>query len=430
MNQRRILCDIAPDFCRDGESQETYLEKKRKEIIGFIKEYVLESGAKGLVLGISGGIDSFLCGCLCAEAAKELSCGLYLCILPNGQQADYKDAQDSIDIIRKIYPETKADTISIGEGYAGALKDLEASQLFDPNSAYAVGNIQARLRMVYQYAVAGGRLVVGTDHAAESVTGFFTKYGDGGVDLTPLQDLVKDDIYELSRQYGAPGALLEKQPAAGLGISGSDEEEMGVSYADICSYLKGNRIDSEVQQIIERMYARSAHKRALPASPKTVAEKLPPATHIVVDCLYKMAGGSYMAKSIANYINLHPQHMVLYVQRGSIRDEQVEQKIFCENVLKTTNSPLKRYNVFMGVDIFEAKNNVFGDLKSNLQHDIVLSGRWNIRMKETARILMQGGHTVTVLAYCLDDDDRVKYDCAHSEMEKLGARMLCNWMGG
>ncbi len=211
--QREILADIAPDFKRDGESAQEYILKKRDSIVSFIKNYVLNSKASGIVLGVSGGIDSFLVGALCADALVGSEKDLYLLILPKGEQSDYADALCATEQIKKIYDNAKIDTLSIEPAFLATVNEISSSKLFS-DDIYLLANIQPRLRMVYQYALAKGMLVAGTDHATEAVTGFYTKYGDGGTDFNPIQELVKDDIYEMSKLYDVDKALVEKQPAA------------------------------------------------------------------------------------------------------------------------------------------------------------------------------------------------------------------------
>lgn len=265
MKQRQILNQIAPDFRRDKETQQAYLEHKHKQIVDFLISYVKQNGLKGLVLGVSGGVDSFLAGALSAQAMAQIDGKLLLVMLPCGKQADIKDAQDSVARIQEIYPQAEAHTLAIGSGYAGAVEDLKTVDCFSSDKT-TLGNLQPRLRMMYQYALAQGMLVVGTDHTAEGVTGFYTKYGDGGSDINPLQDLVKDDIYEMAALLGAPAAVLTKKPAAGLGITEDDESELGIAYSDIYAYLRGNIIDAETQKRLEYLYDVSVHKRALPIS--------------------------------------------------------------------------------------------------------------------------------------------------------------------
>ena len=130
MKQRRILNDISPDFKRDTQTQEEYIARKKAQIIDFVKRYLTSSGAKGIVLGVSGGIDSFLVSALCAQACADIGRQMYIVLLPNGRQPDIDDARACAEQIKKINPNTMCDTVSIANGYAGAIKDLEGAQGF------------------------------------------------------------------------------------------------------------------------------------------------------------------------------------------------------------------------------------------------------------------------------------------------------------
>lgn len=459
MKQRLVLNDIAPDFARDGQEQEAYLREKQEATVRFIEDYLEKSGAKGIVLGISGGVDSYVVGALCAKACAARKKQLILCPLPNGRQADYQDAADSVDAIKMLYLGLKHATINISGGYQGVLDDMRGVELFEQNS-YSLGNIQARLRMVYQYALAGGMLVAGTDHAAEGVTGFFTKYGDGGADIMPISELVKDDVYAMARQLGAPQAVVEKQPAAGLGISKTDEEEMGVSYADICAYLRGNVIDAQAAQKIEGMYTRSMHKRALPATMRDAYTQAEPVTHVAVDFIHAFVDGSMAlenapraVEAAAGYINAHPEQVVLYVcdshpaehcsfeASGGPWPEHAVQgtedaaivPAFYESVKKTVNTPVLAYNVFRkGEEAseeqysgFGAKNAAYGLLKDNLTHKVIVSGgATEYCVKNTVEELLAAGHDVSVLKEGLCWVDENGHAEALAQMEAMGARIV------
>jgi NAD+ synthetase len=290
MVQREIINDISPDFRRENQTQQQYLEEKSGSITDFVARYIGRSGAKGIVLGVSGGIDSFLVGALCAEACRKTGSALRLVILPKGKQPDIADACDSVRRIAEIYPAAEHDTVSIDGAYEGAVKELSGKLGFE-RDVYTLGNLQPRIRMMYQYALAKGMLVAGTDHATEAVTGFYTKYGDGGTDINPIQELVKDDIYDMAAMYGAPVALMEKKPAAGLGISADDESELGISYKDLCAYLKGGMVAMGAGKDRGGLLP-SAHKRAMPASLKDEYCARAPYTILAVDFVYSfMEGG-------------------------------------------------------------------------------------------------------------------------------------------
>lgn len=236
--------------------------------VAFLCDYARAASSAGFVLGISGGQDSTLAGRLAQLAVERLrASGIdahFLAVrLPHGTQADEDDAQLAL---RFIAPD-EAVTVDI----APATKALTGA-LGMPVSDFNKGNVKARLRMVTQYALAGERnlLVIGTDHAAENVTGFFTKFGDGAADLTPLAGLNKRQGAALLRELGADPRLWEKVPTADLEEDRPalpDEEALGVTYRHIDDYLEGKPVPSAAAERIERLWRIGQHKRHLPPGP-------------------------------------------------------------------------------------------------------------------------------------------------------------------
>ncbi|SIN73040.1 ammonia-dependent NAD(+) synthetase [Agromyces cerinus] len=239
--------------------------------IDFLKSYLRATGAKGLVLGISGGQDSTLAGRLCRLAVEELDAegtpSRFVAVrLPYGVQRDEDDAQLALDFIE---PQETV-VFNVKGGVDGLTEDFAAATEV-PLSDFGKGNVKARMRMVAQYALAGegGLLVVGTDHAAEAVTGFFTKYGDGGADVLPLTGLTKRQGRALLEHLGAPERLYLKVPTADLldaNPGQSDEANLGLSYADLDAYLEGEEIDESVAERIEARFLQTRHKRTVPVS--------------------------------------------------------------------------------------------------------------------------------------------------------------------
>ncbi|OJF93127.1 ammonia-dependent NAD(+) synthetase [Alkalibacterium sp. 20] len=241
--------------------------------IDFMKEYMLKhSFLKTFVLGMSGGQDSTLLGKLAQitveELRKETGDQTYLFIalrLPYGIQADEADAMAAIDWIQP----DKMMRADIEPSVDATEKSIEANDL--KVSDFNKGNIKARERMSVQYAIAGETkgVVLGTDHAAEAVTGFYTKYGDGGTDVNPLFRLNKRQGKQLLLALGAPKHLIEKVPTADLesdkpGIA--DEAALGVTYDEIDDYLEGKEIEKESAEKIEKWYLQTQHKRHLPVT--------------------------------------------------------------------------------------------------------------------------------------------------------------------
>ncbi len=233
--------------------------------------------AKGYVLAISGGQDSALTGRLCQLACEELRAerreATFMAVrLPYGVQADEDDAQIALQFIQPDH----SITVNIGPGADAVAAEtaLGLRQLLGAEPGlrdFVRGNIKARERMVVQYAIAGqlNLLVVGTDHAAEALTGFFTKYGDGGAGITPLTGLTKRQRAALLRELRAPASIWEKVPTADLEDGRPalpDEDALGLTYSQIDDYLEGIDVDPDVATKLESAYLATRHKRALPVA--------------------------------------------------------------------------------------------------------------------------------------------------------------------
>ncbi|RQP13206.1 MAG: ammonia-dependent NAD(+) synthetase [Microbacteriaceae bacterium] len=238
----------------------------------FLVDYLRATGAKGLVLGISGGQDSSLAGRLSQLAVERIreaggEATFTAVRLPYRVQADEDDAQLALSFIR---PDESV-VFDVAGGVDGIAAEYERGA-GHPLADYHKGNVKARVRMVAQYAIAGerGALVVGTDHAAEAVTGFFTKYGDGGADILPLSGLTKRQGRALLQYLGAPARLYEKAPTADLldqRPGQADETELGITYAQIDTYLEGGEIDEAAAEALEARFLATRHKRTVPVGP-------------------------------------------------------------------------------------------------------------------------------------------------------------------
>ncbi|UAK35312.1 ammonia-dependent NAD(+) synthetase [Nocardia asteroides] len=241
--------------------------------VDFLKDYLNATPARGFVLGISGGQDSALAGRLCQLAVEELRAdgvdATFLAVrLPYGVQADEADARIAV---RFIQPDREVVVNIRPSANAAAAETATALQVHELRD-FVRGNIKARERMVIQYALAGQEnlLVVGTDHAAEAVTGFFTKYGDGGVDLTPLTGLTKRQGAALLQELGAPASIWSKVPTADLEDDRPalpDEEALGLRYSEIDDYLEGKEVTPEVAERLESIFRGTRHKRTVPVTP-------------------------------------------------------------------------------------------------------------------------------------------------------------------
>ncbi|MFT8825767.1 MAG: ammonia-dependent NAD(+) synthetase [Liquorilactobacillus mali] len=262
--QKKIISELCVSSAFDPKAE-------IRKSVDFMKEYLKKHDfLKTLVLGISGGQDSTLTGALSQLAIKELRTETgdneyqFIAVrLPYGNQADEQDAMDAIEFMKadkivrvNIKPATDAMVESIAEN------GLEVSD-------FNRGNIKARERMIAQYGIAAANkgAVVGTDHAAEAVTGFYTKFGDGGADITPLWRLDKRQGKAMLEILGAPEHLYKKKPTADLEDNRPalpDEVALGVAYDDIDNYLEGHDIDSAAAEKIEAWYLKTQHKRHSP----------------------------------------------------------------------------------------------------------------------------------------------------------------------
>lgn len=245
-------------------------EEIRKSL-DFMKEYLIKHPfLKTFVLGISGGQDSTLLGKFAQMAVEELreetgdaNYRFIAMRLPYGEQIDANDVEE---VLEWIGPD-QIITVNI-QPAVDALVDQFTQDGFEI-SDFNKGNIKARQRMIAQYVVAGDEngVVLGTDHPAESVTGFFTKYGDGGSDILPLYRLNKRQGASLLKALDSPAHFYEKTPTADLQDDNpglSDEDELGVSYEHIDDYLEGKEVPMEAKNRIEQLYLNSRHKRHMP----------------------------------------------------------------------------------------------------------------------------------------------------------------------
>jgi len=264
---------------------EINVKSEIRQRLDFIKNTLIHSGLKTLVLGISGGIDSTTLGKLTQIAIDELnkennsSDFKFIAIrLPYGLQADEQDAQMSLSFIEpsiRLCINIKTSVDAMEETSLNALKEANhikedkingENKINEEKIDFVKGNLKARARMVAQYQIAGLKngLVLGTDHSAENITGFFTKWGDGACDLAPLFGLSKRQVKQIAKHLGAPQELIEKAPKADLECltpSKSDESVLGVSYQQIDKFLEGKSTDPSADGRIIDLYQKTQHKR-------------------------------------------------------------------------------------------------------------------------------------------------------------------------
>jgi NAD+ synthase len=258
---------IRPDFDAQVEA------RRRTDFLG---TYLRGSGLTTYVLGISGGVDSLAAALLAQRAVGELRQSGYearfiAVRLPYGVQADESDAQRALDTIGADQV-LKVDIKPAADAMLASLKLSDLSIGDAGREDFILGNIKARQRMIAQFAIAGATrgLVIGTDHAAEALMGFFTKFGDGAADILPLSGLNKRRVRALAAHLGAPAKLVGKVPTAdleNLAPLRPDEDAYGVTYEQIDDFLEGRQIDEAARTRILHVYSGTTHKRTLPVTP-------------------------------------------------------------------------------------------------------------------------------------------------------------------
>ncbi|MFA7067506.1 MAG: NAD(+) synthase [Acidaminococcaceae bacterium] len=237
------------------------LEQYLQEIEKFLQQYLIDAHAKGYVLGISGGIDSALVAALTVKAVGKDK--LFALLMPiDSNESDLKDGLElchQFDIDYKVIDLTSTFNL-IKKQFAFGDND---------NDKLALNNTKVRLRMVTLYAYAQSRnsLVLGTDNADEIHVGYFTKYGDGAADLTPIAELTKGEVFRAAELLGVTKTILSRTPTAGLFNGQTDEGELGVTYEELDRYLLGQKVSENAESRIKYLHRISEHKRSPIARP-------------------------------------------------------------------------------------------------------------------------------------------------------------------
>ncbi len=238
------------------------MEQLANKLTDWIKERVLEAKKTGTVVGLSGGIDSAVVAVLCKRAFPDTTLAAIMPCYSNKMDVihAYKVAQ-KFDI--------RTELVELEPVYDSLLKILPQDDDYHKNDKLAQANIKPRLRMISLYYLAAqlDYLVAGTGNRSEIAIGYYTKYGDGGVDILPLGNLVKRQVKELAEYLEIPRAIIDKPPSAGLWEGQTDEGEMGLTYNELDRYLTTGEADDTVKRRIKAMSAGSAHKRVMPQIP-------------------------------------------------------------------------------------------------------------------------------------------------------------------
>ncbi len=243
-----------------AELIEINCEKAVDYLTEWIADKVTSAGKSGGILGLSGGLDSAVTAALVKRACGEESLGV---IMPCHSSSE--DRQDALLAAREIGIECQEILLDeVFDILRGKLK-----QLVPGEDSLAAANIKPRLRMTVLYYLAARKdyLVVGTDNWSELTVGYFTKYGDGGIDIAPLGRLVKTEVREVAHYLGLPDKIINRQPSAGLWEGQSDEREMGLSYAELDSYILGKGLPADLEKKILEMQKNNRHKLEPPPVP-------------------------------------------------------------------------------------------------------------------------------------------------------------------
>ena len=254
--------------------QPKFREEQVAIITSFIRHHLKDSGANGLVVGLSGGVDSSLVAKLCVEAVgRDKVVGVWSGEGP-AEAPDHDDARDwarALGISLRTY-----DIAPLVASFGHGLEIKGTSRV-------ALGNVKARVRMIILYYIANteGRLVMGTGNKSEIAMGYFTVFGDGGADFLPIGDLYKTQVREMASFLGLPKRIIDKVPTAGLWPGQTDEGELGIAYADLDRVLLGIELHLTPEEVaaqsgvplakvhdVEAVVARSVHKRKTPLIPK------------------------------------------------------------------------------------------------------------------------------------------------------------------
>ena len=227
------------------------MKENVEKIVNWLQECVNKAGCKGIVYGLSGGVDSAVIAGLSKLAFKDESLAIIMPI-----NSDVEDENDAKLVIEKY--KLNFTKVDLSNAFQSIKNVVEVG---DNEMAYA--NIKPRLRMstLYYYAQLKNYLVCGTSNKSEFVIGYFTKYGDSGADLLPLVEFTKREIYEMAKFLEVPEKIILKPPSAGLFKNQTDEEEMGFSYDELEKYINGQCIEENVRKKIEKMICNSEHKR-------------------------------------------------------------------------------------------------------------------------------------------------------------------------
>jgi len=238
------------------------MEGLAEKIVDWLKNEAADRNARGFVVGLSGGIDSAVTAALCKRACPDNTFGVIMPCHSNPQDEEHaRLVAEHFNIPYEV--------INLKKPFDDMVELLDKEPYNPAKRDMAIANIKPRLRMTTLYFFAARRqsLVIGTGNKSELTVGYFTKYGDGGVDLLPIANLIKEEVIELAKVLGVPEPIINKEPSAGLWLGQNDEEEMGISYSELDEYIKTGKASERVKNRVDELARRSLHKKQLPAMP-------------------------------------------------------------------------------------------------------------------------------------------------------------------
>ncbi|MTI86298.1 MAG: NAD(+) synthase [Firmicutes bacterium] len=233
-----------------------------EKLVEWLQSEAADRNASGFVVGLSGGIDSAVTAALCKRAYPDNTFGVIMPCHSNPEDEEHaRLVAEHFDIPYKI--------INLNEPFDELVQLLDDKPYDPAQRDMSVANIKPRLRMTTLYFFAARResLVAGTGNKSELTVGYFTKYGDGGADLLPIANLIKEEVTELAKALNVPEPVITKEPSAGLWLGQNDEEEMGFSYGELDEYIKSGKAPERVKNKVDELAQRSLHKKQLPVTP-------------------------------------------------------------------------------------------------------------------------------------------------------------------